>query len=1065
MGEPLIRHSGFFVARLPLLSIDELDRWEEGAQAPQAVEHGEPALEAAVAGDRERLVARLRARVLDPALREALFVASPSLDQAIDQWLGGADPSNVTGILTRYFSRLASRATPFGLFATSAVGTIVPGAGLRCAPDATLVRHTRLDMEYVCALAGALERRPETRARLRFTPSNSLYERAGQLRYIEARVDPVTRERRNDLVAIEATTAVREVLREAAAGATPAALATALASSRPRVTAEEAAAFVDSLIDSQVLVSPLTPAVTGGNPLDDLIGALAALPGEEATTAALSGVREALAALDAAGSGVPADRYRTIARALETLPAPVELRRLFHVDLYRRDAAATLGEGVVAEIAAAVEALAGISAFEAPPVLTRFRQRFSERYERRAVSLVEALDEDLGVGFAVSEEGAADPAPLLDGIGLGGRAADSGAFTAADAWKLRRVMEVGPGPWALTTEDLAALAPRERRELVSAFAVMATVVAPSAEAVERGEYAVVLKGAAGPSGARLFGRFCHGDPALREHVEAHLRAEEAGQPEAIFAEVVHLPQGRLGNILCRPALRAHEIPYLARPGVDEAHTIPVTDLMVSVERGRVVLRSRRLGREIVPRLTSAHAVGAGDLPLYHFLTALQNQDDLGVADWSWGPLASAPRLPRVTLGRVVLEPARFTLRASELAALCRGRGAARFRAAVELRRKTGLPRWISLGDRDQLLGLDLDNVLHVDAFAELVRDRSEVTVLELLPLPEDCCLRGSGGRYTHELAIPFVRPRSAPAAALAPVPAPPLDRSFAPGSEWLTAKIYCGPASIDRVLREIAAPLLAERRSGIERWFFLRYGDPEWHLRLRFQGVRAQLLDGVLCELHDRLAPLLASGLVARLQLDTYQREIERYGGPEAMPVIEEIFRADSEAALGIVERLEGDEGADARWRLALRGTHDLLVDFGLALPQRLALVSTLRARFAAEHGAGVEVDRQLGQRFRVERKSLTELLASPGPDHPLAPGLQLLGRRSARLAPLVARLREVELRGQLAAPRDEVLAALLHMHANRVLLSHHRAQELVLHDFLQRHYTSEAARARAPRA
>jgi thiopeptide-type bacteriocin biosynthesis protein len=1059
-GEPLFRHSRFFVIRLPLLSIDELVRWGDGARAPAAVEQGDAALEAAVAADRERLVAGLRARVLDPVLREALFVASPSLDQGLTTWLrGGADPSNVTGILARYFSRLTSRATPFGLFASSAVGTIAPGHHLRSEAGA-FVRHTRLDMEYVSALASALERRPETRARLRFAPSNSLYERAGQLRTIEARVDPVTRERRNDLVAIEASEAVREVLRHAAGGATPEALARAMMAERPKVTAADAAAFVESLIDSQVLVSPLAPAVTG-SPLGDLIGALAGLPGEDATAAALAGVRDALGALDAAGLGLAADRYRTVAGALEALPAPVELRRLFHVDLYRRDGAASLGEGVLGEISAAVAALARISPVEPPPALARFRQRFTERYEQRSIPLVEALDEDLGVGFAASDDGAADPAPLLEGIALGGRAVPGDPFTPADAWKLRRVMEVGAGPWALTEQDLAALARTEAGELPDAFAVMATVVAPSPEAVERGEYGVVLKGAAGPSGARLFGRFCHGDPALEAHVQAHLRAEEARHPGAVFAEIVHLPQGRLGNILCRPALRAHEIPYLARPGVDDDHALPITDLLVSVEDKRIVLRSRRLGREVVPRLTSAHAVGPADLPIYRFLTSLQNQEGIGAADWSWGPLGSAPRLPRVTLGRVVLEPARWTLRAPQLEALIRARGAARFRAAVELRLRFGLPRWISLGDRDQLLALDLDNVLCVDTFAELVRDRAEVTILELVPLPEDCCVQGPGGRYTHELAIPFVRAGVAPAVA-APAAARPLPRTFAPGSEWLTAKIYCGPASIDRVLREIVAPLLAERAPSLDRWFFLRYADPEWHLRVRFQGARPELLGGVLPELHDRLASFLASGLVARLQLDTYQREIERYGGAEAMPVVEGMFRADSEAALGIVERLEGDEGADARWRLALRGSHDLLVDFGLDLSQRLALVTELRARFGAEHRAGVEVERQLGQRFRAERKGLAELLGNPGPDHALAPGLELLARRSAALAPLVVRLREVEARGLLAAPREQVLAALLHMHANRVLLSHHRAQELVLHDFLQRHYTSELARARA---
>ena len=64
---------------------------------------------------------------------------------------------------------------------------------------------------------------------------------------------------------------------------------------------------------------------------------------------------------------------------------------------------------------------------------------------------------------------------------------------------------------------------------------------------------------------------------LRQHVEGHLRAEEALQPDAVFAEVVHLPEnGRTGNVILRPALRAYEIPYLGQSGVPAERQIPVT---------------------------------------------------------------------------------------------------------------------------------------------------------------------------------------------------------------------------------------------------------------------------------------------------------------------------------------------------------------------------------------------------------------------------------------------------------------------------------------------------------
>src|SRR4029434_10601232 len=143
------------------------------------------------------------------------------------------------------------------------------------------------------------------------------------------------------------------------------------------------------------------------------------------------------------------------------------------------------------------------------------------------------------------------------------------------------------------------------------------------------------EGADGPSGARILGRFCGADPELRRHVERHLRVEEAFDPDAVYAEIVHLPEGRIGNVLCRPVLRDYEIPYIGKAGAPADRQIPVTDLMVGIQDGRVVLRSRRLGKRVVPRLTSAHGYHTRGLGVYRFLCSLQNQGVTAGMMWSW----------------------------------------------------------------------------------------------------------------------------------------------------------------------------------------------------------------------------------------------------------------------------------------------------------------------------------------------------------------------------------------------------------------------------------------------
>jgi thiopeptide-type bacteriocin biosynthesis protein len=60
-----------------------------------------------------------------------------------------------------------------------------------------------------------------------------------------------------------------------------------------------------------------------------------------------------------------------------------------------------------------------------------------------------------------------------------------------------------------------------------------------------------------------------------------------------------------------------------------------------------------------------------------------------------------------------------------------------------------------------------------------------------------------------------------------------------------------------------------------------------------------------------------------------------------------------------------------------------------------------------------------------------------------------------------VAELKACETAGRLSRPLTELASSYIHMHANRMLRSAQRAQELVLYDFLNRLYESRAARGR----
>jgi lantibiotic biosynthesis protein len=590
-------------------------------------------------------------------------------------------------------------------------------------------------------------------------------------------------------------------------------------------------------------------------------------------------------------------------------------------------------------------------------------------------------------------------------------------------------------------------------------------------AVDAGDYRFLLKDVDGPAGASLLGRFAALDPGLLDLVRSQVAIEEALHPDRVYAEIVHLPEGRTGNVIARPHLRRYEIPFLGASGLPPDQQIPLSDLTVSVVEERIVLWSERLGREVQPRLTTAHNFTDGSLAIYRFLCDLQYQEADACAGWDWGPLRSSPFLPRVSLKRLVLARARWRLEPAAANDLRRAQGeTGRWLAVQELRQRRRIPRWVVLSEGDNELTLDLDNVLCVEVLLGRLHPGAATTLIELFPAPDDLCLRdGAGHRFVHELLLtcrttgapPGARPTS-PTTALQPRSITPAQtrRRFAPGSSWLYLRLYGGEALADDLLTGPLEEFTAQVTAGpgpVDRWFFIRYNDDEPHLRIRWRARSGAWPPDAIRQLESVTAKALDDGLLNRVEISTYERETERYGGPSGIGPAEQIFCIDSEAVTAILRLDEGDGLAQLRARAAVLGTDRLLDDLGLVLDERLAWAQSTSAALQAEFGGGGELVQSLGLSFRTRRDELTELLANGGTG-----GLaEVMAERSRRMSPIAKKLRALAADRGLTRTLPEMAGSYVHMYLNRLLRSDQRASEMVVADSLSRLYRAAAARAR----
>lgn len=1011
----------------------------------------------------------------DHYIQEALFLASPALYEVFERWQQGQltdakETAKLEVTLAKYLLRMGYRSTPFGLFAGISRGVLANNTSIEFVDRSAFRKHVRLDMDYLCALALSIGRDPAIREHLTYYPNTTLYKTSSSLRLVEYRV--FNRIRTHHLIKLDANPYLDKALAFSAQGATVATIAQQLVDEE--VTLADALDFVHELLDSQILVSQLEPTVTGLDYLNNIIKIVELVPGNDSLVSQLQPVRAALQHLRTVPVSEAVQAYRDMERLLKSLGVSYELGQLFQVDLHKPTVACSVNEAVAKEIQRTLKLLLHVCPPEPAKNLTRFREEFYKRYESQEVSLAMVLDADMGIGYPFQQGASSDQAPLLNELLMDASSSEAKAYEWTAWHKLLfkaylSVINRQETVLRLDEVDLSAFTQSRASftTLPNSFYSMVSVLAASPQAVDEGSYTLLYHGTDGPSAANYMGRFCYLDEQLTHDVKSCLAREASNFPDAILAEVVHINQSRTGNLIIRPVLRDYEIPILVQSGVDEDHTLPLHDLLLSIRDGRLVLRSQKLGCEVIPRMSTAHNYFHNTLPSYHFLCDLQHQEQRVHAPWDWGPVGEAEFLPRVEYGKVILSKAQWVLNEHEINLFKSAEPEAALLIIKALRNQRRLPQWVCIQESDNELPLDLENVLSIRVLQSLIKAKNKVTVQECLLNQPHTFVQGQGESFNNEIVIPWQftanvprRPIMAQKAALE-LRQP---RHFGIGSEWAYFKIYCGVKTADQVLTQYLKPLadtlLAEGL--IDQWFFIRYADPDHHLRVRFHGQNT-FYASVIERIHQLLQPLAATMQIRDYSAESYLPELERYG-VQTMALSETIFWRDSEAVTQIISLLDvGEAGDDLRWLVGMRGADLLLEDFGFSLEEKKEFFNALQERSKKEFNIrSASSKKSLGNRYRKERPRIEAMMsAKPALAEELLPIFSALTERSLAWRPAIAEVAHANRAGLLEVNYIGLLESYVHMFLNRLFRSKQRIQEMVLYDFLHQHYASAMAQQR----
>jgi len=286
-------------------------------------------------------------------------------------------------------------------------------------------------------------------------------------------------------------------------------------------------------------------------------------------------------------------------------------------------------------------------------------------------------------------------------------------------------------------------------------------------------------------------------------------------------------------------------------------------------------------------------------------------------------------------------------------------------------------------------------------------------------------------------------------------------RTFIPGDRWVYFKIYTGYKTSDILLSKVLPQVINQLKAehSVEKWFFLRYSDPYYHLRIRFYVNDSQGILHVISTINEAIAQYVNDDLIWKVQIDTYQRELERYG-TKTIEDSENIFYFDSEAITQILEKLAKNENNQQRWLLALKKVDSLLDDFCYNIEMKHEFLISVSNNFKMEFGFNNQgYKSQLDNIFRENRKVIEEILTNTEKIDWFLPFSEIIKQKSQKVIPVAKTLISLEEKRDLEVPLNNLLGSHTHMMINRLFRSKQRLTEMVIYDMLQRYYSSAKAR------
>ncbi|MCC3213874.1 MULTISPECIES: lantibiotic dehydratase [Chryseobacterium] len=810
-------------------------------------------------------------------LEEGLYLASDILYNEVIKYktvpsrLSDKERKRMVHSLTKYYIRASTRATPFGLFANFREGNFNSGECKNDSATEVLDYYPKLDMEVLFQIGEYISKIKGVKKYFILSNNTSLYKTKDDYRYIEYRFRKGMRT--HHLVSIESDDLINFIIKISRKGIKYETLINKILDQYD-VEQEDIEVYIDRLIDCKLLTTNLDVNITGRDYFDVLLAFLRDINSDTDDEILLlknilQEIKSLLRKVNARQSNI--EFYKKIYILLKEFLPNLPEKNLIQLDVVSPIKDYTLSSDLRHDLGNLLSVFSAFSKSYPPKhfQLEIFKRAFSERYEDRKVKLTEVLDEEIGIGY----KSAVSTKDIYESKTTG-----KTKFTAFALKKYHEYLKNNSEQIEITDRDI-----KENFSDVINIETAEPGFTYLLNVYPGKEQPLFHVTSYSPAMTGLSGRFCGMHQGFYEKLHDLVDIIEARNNNYIYAEIVHLPQARVGNVIARPYFGKYEIPFLANSLLSENQKVYVNDLYIQMINNELYLFSEKLNKPIKPRLSNAHSYRRNGLPIYHFLCDMQFQNFDSQLIWDWGIVQDIQEyLPRVVYKGIIIQQAYWIIKGNNFSKLRKSKDFDQFKKNfAEIKSKLNVTDMVVFKESDNILYFDFSTDLGIELFQKYINQNDKQIILHecLLEITDDNSLP----KYSKELVVPFIKKESKKNYPLK-IRASSKDaitRTFIPGSEWVYFKVYIGDKFSNKFLVAIADYIEKKlvKKGLVEKWFFIRYADPKRHLRIRLNVKDPANISVVTTGISQIFNTYIKSGKVSGVVQDTYTRELERYKG------------------------------------------------------------------------------------------------------------------------------------------------------------------------------------------